>query len=170
MEKYKTGTGQNLMVHDEAVCSATRGLTKWCPIHKRMPGHMQAWPTHWRSDWGGFMEVICPHGIGHPAPESNTTAGFGHGCDGCCRLADGPKMTDTGLPDQGYRYRSGGLMRCCLQTLVLVYEDDPVHQPFEGDKLPCRYCSSSMIFKDGAWEWDKSRAVQPPVPAEAELA
>lgn len=164
MEKYKTGTGQNLTVHDEAVCSVTRGLATWCVIHKRMPGHMQAWPTHWRSDWGGFMEVICPHGIGHPAPESKTTAGFGHGCDGCCRDSEP-------VHSQGYRYRSGGLMRCCLQTLVMTYADNTAeYQAGEGDKLPCRFCSSSMVFKDGAWEWDKSRAAQPPVPIEAELA
>jgi len=36
--------------------------------------------------------------------------------------------------------------------------------------LPCRYCSSSMIFKDGAWEWNKARRPEPPVPPLYRLA
>jgi len=73
-----------------------------------------------------------------------------------------------------YRYRVGGLMRCCTLTLAMAYDPgepavDEV-QAVEGAVLPCRYCSSSMIFREGAWEWNKSRATQPPSPPEAELA
>lgn len=86
-QEYVTGTGQHLVVHNKLECSATKDPSKWCVIHKRLPGHMAAWPTHWRGDWGGFMEVICPHGVGHPAPEQDLTKNaLGvHGCDGCCR-------------------------------------------------------------------------------------
>lgn len=40
-------------------------------------------------------------------------------------------------------------MRCCAETLntTLVAEN-------EGDVLPCRYCSSRLRVRDGAWEWD----------------
>lgn len=85
MERYITGVGQELKVHDAARCTALIRTDDWCVIHKRKPGHMSTWPTLWRSDWGEFMEVICPHGIGHPAPEETRSGGFGHGCDGCCR-------------------------------------------------------------------------------------
>lgn len=79
METYVTGTGQVLTVH-----ARTRCVGEWCVIHARMPGHTQSWPTHWRSGWGGFMEVVCPHNVGHPAPEG-FRADDAHGCDGCCR-------------------------------------------------------------------------------------
>lgn len=85
-QEYVTGTGQHLTVHNKLDCSATKDPLRWCVIHKRIPGHMAAWPTHWRSDWGGFMEVICPHGIGHPAPEADGQGSGAHGCDGCCRM------------------------------------------------------------------------------------
>ncbi|MDP3794197.1 MAG: hypothetical protein Q8R07_05640 [Candidatus Uhrbacteria bacterium] len=51
--------------------------------------------------------------------------------------------------------RQGGVMRCCVQTLdnALFYHEK------EGDVLPCRYCSSSLIVRDGAWEWNSPQAV-----------
>lgn len=73
-----------------------------------------------------------------------------------------------------YRYRVGGLMRCCTLTLALAYD---VGEPAvgevparEGALLPCRRCSSAMVFRDGAWEWDKSRKTRPHVPPAAPLA
>lgn len=59
-------------------------------------------------------------------------------------------MTEPG----NYKVRTGGLMRCCLATLeerMPTCADDPV----EGEKLVCRYCSGNMVFRDGAWEWDR---------------
>ena len=79
METYTTGTGQAMTVHARERC---RG--PYCVIHNRMPGPMQHWPTHWRAD-REFMEVLCPHGIGHPAPESDRSNQM-HGCDGCCQV------------------------------------------------------------------------------------
>jgi hypothetical protein len=72
-----------------------------------------------------------------------------------------------------YPFEPSGLMRCCLRTLAMAY--DPAEpavdevQAVEGAKLPCRACSTTMIFLGGMWRWDKSRA-QPPSPPEAELA
>ena len=48
------------------------------------------WPAVMRED-GCRMEIICPHGCGHPVKSlsrnwDDTWMGV-HGCDGCCRLA-----------------------------------------------------------------------------------
>jgi len=63
-----------------------------CCVHNPSEHHMRDWPQIWRSDWGGFMERACPHGIGHPDPDDlrvRTAPGMGvHGCDGCCRKPD----------------------------------------------------------------------------------
>jgi hypothetical protein len=42
----------------------------------------------------------------------------------------------------------GGVMRCCMTTLdtTLVMEE-------EGEILPCKFCSSALIFRDGIWQW-----------------
>lgn len=45
--------------------------------------------------------------------------------------------------------RKGGLMRCCLQTLIEAKVKNT-----EGETLPCKYCKESMRFRDGAWEWN----------------
>jgi hypothetical protein len=45
--------------------------------------------------------------------------------------------------------RIGGLMRCCLET-IREYDKPGV----EGDIVNCKYCSSSMRFRDGVWEWN----------------
>ena len=87
MEKYETGTGQIVHVHDKEQCKG-----KNCCIHNPSDHHMKDWPTHWRQD-RYLMERICPHGIGHPDPDDLAfkesmgmdmkTEGV-HGCDGCC--------------------------------------------------------------------------------------
>lgn len=59
-----------------------------CVIHNPLTEHpMSAWPLIWRDDRGIF-ERLCPHGVGHPAPEQDRhlgRLGSVHGCDGCCR-------------------------------------------------------------------------------------
>ncbi|GIM88873.1 hypothetical protein [Paractinoplanes toevensis] len=76
--------GGILQTHDPVRCAG-----QVCCIHNSTAHHMVAWPQVWRSDWGGFMERQCPHGIGHPDPDDlavRTVEGMGvHGCDGCCR-------------------------------------------------------------------------------------
>jgi hypothetical protein len=43
----------------------------------------------------------------------------------------------------------GGVMRCCVETLdtTLVLEK-------EGDILHCKYCDSSLIVRNGIWQWN----------------
>ena len=48
--------------------------------------------------------------------------------------------------------RIGGVMRCCIATLDERVARD--REPQEGEKLPCNWCSSGLIYRDGAWEWD----------------
>lgn len=161
MENYTSGTGQKLKVHDRAVCQALKRGLNTCVIHARGDTHMKVWPTHWRSDWGGFMEVICPHGIGHPAPEETRPGGFGHGCDGCC---SDPAKAVVPTSDT-FRYAPGGMMRCCIKTLTEMAVEGGGH--IEGDKVPCRWCQSRMVLDGGVWKWDKTRSWYTP---EAEAA
>ena len=66
-----------------------------CPIHNPRDHHMRDWELVWRGDRGIF-ERTCPHGVGHPDPDSiyyamefgNGDTGV-HGCDGCC-IVDEP--------------------------------------------------------------------------------
>lgn len=64
-----------------------------CAIHDPSPHHMRTWPITVRET--GLVERMCPHGVGHPDPDSvvwmEENAGDGnkgtwgvHGCDGCC--------------------------------------------------------------------------------------
>lgn len=62
-----------------------------CPIHRPSEHHMRGWPLIYRFEQGIF-ERRCPHGIGHPDPDSmqrrveffeDMSAGV-HSCDGCC--------------------------------------------------------------------------------------
>ena len=90
MEKWMSGTGQRLLVHDRQP-SCDDG----CAIHNPTDPHKD-WPQLWRSD-RGIMERICPHGVGHPDVDGinfiRKTHGAdrarleaSHGCDGCCGL------------------------------------------------------------------------------------
>lgn len=45
--------------------------------------------------------------------------------------------------------RTGGLMRCCLETLRATHP-----QGEEGDIRHCSHCSFTVIYRDGAWEWN----------------
>ena len=54
--------------------------------------------------------------------------------------------------------RPGGLMRCCIAVLDEARtwperHGRPNRPPEEGDKLKCIYCSHSMVYHSGAWEW-----------------
>ena len=72
--KYVTGTGQTLnAVHSKKECKE-----KYCTIHNPS----MDWPTNWRSGWGGFMEYICPCGVGYPAPEDSNAEGHVFGTCG----------------------------------------------------------------------------------------
>lgn len=45
--------------------------------------------------------------------------------------------------------RPGGLMRCCTGTWAEYTGPED-----EGTVLPCQWCSSSMIVRGDAWEWN----------------
>jgi hypothetical protein len=93
MERYTTGTGQNIKVHDKDDCQGEH-----CVIHNPSDHLMRDWPTHWRDDIG-IMERICKCGVGHPDPddldfrsaiadEYGTPRPMGiHGCCGCCNAS-----------------------------------------------------------------------------------
>jgi hypothetical protein len=62
-----------------------------CTIHAPTKHPMDDLLAHLRED-SGLIERICPHGVGHPDPDSanyferergQTMIGV-HGCDGCC--------------------------------------------------------------------------------------
>lgn len=61
-------------------------LGEYCTIHNMSDHSMRSFPQYWRED-RGFMERICPHGVGHPDPDEGRLYGKWdrqHGCDGCC--------------------------------------------------------------------------------------
>ena len=60
---------------------------------------------------------------------------------------DGAPTRDT--PNTAPNLRRGVVMRCCVETLG--EREAPGR---DGDVLPCRYCSSRLIFRSGAWELD----------------
>lgn len=73
--------------------------------YDRPDSPMHGWPVQRRMDPWAFplLEVICPHGVGHPMPESVETlertgkrGHWGvHGCDGCCLAAQAPRVLGT---------------------------------------------------------------------------
>ena len=70
-----------------------------CIFHNPTKHKMRDWPMNLRTDaWASpLIERICPHGVGHPDPDSvvfmdrnipekDRKNGYSvHGCDGCCR-------------------------------------------------------------------------------------
>jgi len=84
MEKFITGTGQHLLVHDKEDCKG-----HYCCIHHASSHHMIEWPLHYRED-RGFFERIDKYGCGHPDPdeiEYHKKRGHDislHGCTGLC--------------------------------------------------------------------------------------
>ena len=107
MDTFTDSIGQVLgNVHSKDDCKGA------CPIHNPSAHHMRSWPLVWRGDRGIF-ERQCPHGIGHPDPDTMSMLGRKqteriqelvsqqapteeidealdefdegvHGCDGCC--------------------------------------------------------------------------------------
>lgn len=86
-------------VHSTKDCDETKALggPKNCVIHNPSANHpLTGSPQVLRSS--GLIEDTCPHGVGHPNPDSlayfvwydprqGKYLGF-HGCDGCCREDD----------------------------------------------------------------------------------
>jgi hypothetical protein len=72
---------------------------------------MSGFKQFMREDKSFLIERICPHGIGHPDPDSarfiakqeGNGAIWVHGCDGCCR----DDTVGMGLRDIAEKSRSG---------------------------------------------------------------
>lgn len=48
--------------------------------------------------------------------------------------------------------RVGGLFRCCINTVDVLSPDED----YEGNVKECLYCKEpSLVFTNGAWEWNK---------------
>lgn len=50
----------------------------------------------------------------------------------------------------------GGLMRCCIQSIVNDADKAPLEANIEGEILQCDYTDSPdhrMIYEKGAWRW-----------------
>jgi hypothetical protein len=93
--EYTTGVGQKL----SAVHSVGPACSERCVIHNPSKHSMRKFKTHWRAAYEpfglrsfGYMERICPHGVGHPDPDAmyfelsmgTNPTNFTHGCCGCC--------------------------------------------------------------------------------------
>lgn len=76
-----------MSIHARSEC------TPPCPFHAPSNHHMRKWPKVVRET--ALVERTCPHGIGHPDPDSllwmdangglHNRGWWGvHGCDGCC--------------------------------------------------------------------------------------
>ena len=84
MEQYTLEhTNLSLIVHDADKC-----IGEQCTVHNKSDHSMRSFPQWWRSD-RGIMERTCPHGIGHPDPDSPwppESAEWVHGCcwEACC--------------------------------------------------------------------------------------
>lgn len=82
----------NITVHGPQLCAGT-----YCPIHLPSNHHMREWETVIRLDRHSLVERLCPHGTGHPDPDSVAFLSSPeaphpvlrhqlerHGCDRCC--------------------------------------------------------------------------------------
>lgn len=78
VSRYILVGGQVLKnVHDSSLCAG-----RYCCIHNPSDHSMKKFPQNFRMD-RGFMERVCPHGVGHPDPDDPYADPI-HGCDGCC--------------------------------------------------------------------------------------
>lgn len=86
---------EEIHIHPLAWCE-----DEGCPFDHPSEHHMRTWQKTIRLDKADLVERTCPHGIGHPDPDSVAWAEsdlkgtsiidalFSHTCDGCCRDAD----------------------------------------------------------------------------------
>lgn len=95
--------GNGGRVHTKDQCKATRkmGAPKGCVLHKPTLHKLTGSPQVLRAST--LIEDTCPHGVGHPNPDSaaflnwrDSTDTWGtHGCDGCCGpLGEEPHYLD----------------------------------------------------------------------------
>ena len=89
---FTSGRAFALRTHEQTPDCAKHGCVIHAPTETSI-AFIENWPLNWRED-RGFMEVICPHGVGHPTldqknywlrtlPHNDAIAQMIHGCDGC---------------------------------------------------------------------------------------
>jgi hypothetical protein len=91
---------RGVRVHPVEVCERD-GYA--CPFHRPSHHHMVDWTMIVRLDRGALVERVCPHGTGHPDPDSvrhlvrltGATHWGSHGCCGCCTSPDKPVLADV---------------------------------------------------------------------------
>ena len=132
MTKHKLENSEVILsnVHDRSRCAGEN-----CTIHNMSDHHMRSWPQHWRSD-RGIMERICPHGVGHPDPDSPWPGGhinWIHGCDGCCFPPDPEclfvQVGTVRLNKEGELYSDQLTLFRCLVCFALTM-DPECHSDF----------------------------------------
>lgn len=77
---------RGITTHAKKQCDGSK-----CCFHNPSKHRMVKWNMYVRMDRNTLVERICPHGIGHPDPDSlrwlnehGVEDGGTHGCDGCC--------------------------------------------------------------------------------------
>ena len=82
---------REVKVHDPEKCAG-----RPCPFHAPSDHALRDAPLNIRFDRYALVERLCPHGVGHPDPDSlayyrtewhelyERQAMAVHGCDGCC--------------------------------------------------------------------------------------
>lgn len=89
--------GDSVLEHSEVQLTLTHNPRlcegRPCALHHRTDHSMRHFPQHFRTD-NGLIERVCPHGVGHPDPDSipffaerGVKGMEKHGCDGCCHQA-----------------------------------------------------------------------------------
>lgn len=75
-------SNQLLRHHHSSVCSGN------CCLHGTSTHSVCRFPRLWRNEWGGILEHVCSHGVGHACPGSMDTVNDCYGCCRCCAQVD----------------------------------------------------------------------------------
>jgi len=49
-----------------------------------------------------------------------------------------------------FRYRPGGLFRCCFAFLAL---SSAGKEPQDGEEKTCDRCGTELVYHDDCWQW-----------------
>lgn len=137
-------TNIKITCHDADKC-----LGEYCTIHNRSDHVMRSFPQMWRSD-RGFMERICPHGVGHPDPDEvylNNKWDWSHACDGCCleknTSIENTIIDDSIIDDSKYK-------RSPIGTIYKNNEGEIMQLTFESS------VSEKYSKHEVEWYWRKA--------------
>jgi hypothetical protein len=149
-------TGRKFFHHPAGVCAGES-----CAIHHPSDHHMRTWPLVYRADRSPLIERLCPHGVGHPDPDSldyladadpTDRGAWGvHGCDGCCGAPDAPPAPTEGEDDtNGRGARIAALQDALTDAVAAVsHTPAPVAEVETADLERCVFCHLPIFEKDG---------------------